>query len=1504
MTGDEIAIIGMHCRVPGANGLQDFWNNLAGGKHSITFLTEEELAGKKNVSPAFVPCKGGILQGLEFFDAPLFGYSPREAELMDPQMRVFHESVWSALEDAGYTSRKFSGDIGLYAGASDNLHWRNNILLDAKNLTRDNFALSQLIDKDFICSRVAYNLNLTGPCISVQTACSTSLVAVHLACQGILNGECDMAIAGGVSVHYGMEDGYIYKDGAVLSPDGSCRAFDNAAAGTVPGSGVGLVVLKLLKDAIEDKDAIYAVIKGSAINNDGNSKTGYSSPGISGQVKVIKEALNMAEVDAATISYVETHGTGTPLGDPVEIEALKLAYGGQQEHTCGIGSVKSNVGHLDVAAGVTGLIKTVLSLQHKKIPASINFSSLNKRINLAGFPFYVVSEPTEWKAADTPLRAAVSSFGIGGTNAHVVLEEYQQPVLPRQEEGYHLVPLSAKSDTSLQAAAEQLNDHLLLNSNNDVRDIAFTLTVGRHTFNKRKAFVAHTIAELQQQLSAYTAAGNVEKGKKDVLFMFSGQGSQYVNMGINIYRHVPLFRHHFGKCLRLYKQLTGRDMEQLLYPENGPADEEDDIFRHTVNVQPLLYMFEYALAGTLTDIGLKPVNMIGHSIGEYVAACLAGVFSFEDGLKIVVRRAELMQVLPMGAMLSINAGELVIQQILPEGLSIAAVNTQQSCVVSGESFLVEKFAVRLQEMEIQAIPLKTSHAFHSEMMRAMCEPFLSYLEQFTFKPLNAPFISNVSGNIFTKGTVIPAGYWIEHILGTVAFSKGLETLLKTHRDAVFIEVGPGHALSSFVKKVAAADSMPVTINPVKHIRQKERDDQHFLSALAALWESGMDISLDKLYHDNTGQRLHLPGYVFDKHTFNIATPLRSLGDILQQTAVAPASGISHYVPVWEQYAFTGRKITGNGDSWLVFADQREPDALLVQQMKKYGVKVITVNKEESFNEYKGGYGINKSVKDDYYQLFRTLKEKDQLPVKIVYAWAGEEGFYDLVYLIQAIGALGISKKMQLEVLAGNSLNVLDNDCKYPGKALMQGLIKIIPLEYENISCRFIDVDARELGDAAQNVYKLVLGIMSSPVADNILAIRGGRVWRRQYRKVDLAEGNDESLIKENGIYLITGGAGGMALAIARQLCIACDSLVVLVGRSPLAALEEQDSEDARRKLDMIADMSQSGCRFIYMQADVCDQEAMENIVRDIEDKYGKINGVLHTAAVIDNYGAIQKRSVSDFEHSMRAKVEGTLTLQRVFSKRAADFVVLFSSAGTIAYGSKYGESGYVAANEFLDAMTTQSFGKDTVVKSINWCDWAEVGLSVRSIEHFFGKQHETKKDLIAAFEREALSTVEGVDTFMRIMTCSAPQVAISKTELISSPGGAGGWMQKQALFLRKTEKKTVLTIPAGNGYVAPVDELQEKIAGIWQDYFGYTRISIHDNIFELGANSLDIAQINAVFKSALQIDIPLVTLFEYPSIQRLALYILSVQDAPETVQPDKTERAKNNMNKMRAMAKK
>nr|WP_042187316.1 type I polyketide synthase [Kibdelosporangium sp. MJ126-NF4]CEL17992.1 Malonyl CoA-acyl carrier protein transacylase [Kibdelosporangium sp. MJ126-NF4]CTQ90780.1 Malonyl CoA-acyl carrier protein transacylase (EC 2.3.1.39) [Kibdelosporangium sp. MJ126-NF4] len=848
MTRDaDIAVIGLSGRFPGAGTLAEFWSVLRDGVETHTELGDDELrragVAEELIGDPRLVRRRPILAGAALFDAGFFGYTPSEAEIIDPQQRLFLECAWEAVESAGYDPDRFDGSIGVFGGGGPSSYLMSHLCADPAYLARvGQFPALLGNEKDFIAPRTSYKLNLRGPSISVLTGCSSSLVAVHLAAQSVVNGESDMALAGGATVYFPQRAGYVHQDGGVNSPDGRCRAFDIGANGTVPGDGAGVVLLKRLDEALADGDVVHGVIRGTAVNNDGSQKVGFTAPSVQGQADVIAEALAVAEVDPRTIGYVEAHGTGTPLGDAIELTALAEAFDTSGGQFCAIGTLKPNIGHTDTAAGVLGLIKTVLMFRHSMIPPSINCATPNAKLT-PDSPFHVNTGRTSWPSGSGPRRAGISSFSVGGTNAHVIVEEPPARPAASSSRAHRLIVLSARSESALQTAATNLSAGI---EAVDLADAAYTLRSGRRVFDHRMAVVCDTTADAAATLNGSAAAfrGHVGRVERSVAFLFPGQGSQRAGMGQALYRDEPVFRQEVDECT----EILGIDLPTILYTARA-----DDELAQTRLTQPALFVIEYALARLLTHWGITPAAMAGHSIGEFAAACVAGVFTREDALRVVALRGKLIQDQPGGAMLAVPLSEDKARDLLTDGLAVAAVNSADQVVVSGAADEIDAFASTVDK----CTRLRTSHAFHSPMMDPVVAPFTAAMAGVRLRPPRTPFLSGTTGDWITAAQATSPAYWGRQLREPVRFAD-MVARLRADSDRLLVEVGPGNTLRS----LAAGPVIPTL---------GRRDDSTLLDTLAQLWVNGVTPDWNAVPAQG-GRRVELPTYPFERERYLVDLP--------------------------------------------------------------------------------------------------------------------------------------------------------------------------------------------------------------------------------------------------------------------------------------------------------------------------------------------------------------------------------------------------------------------------------------------------------------------------------------------------------------------------------------------------------------------------------------------------------------------------------------------------------
>ncbi|MBE9190287.1 SDR family NAD(P)-dependent oxidoreductase [Gloeocapsopsis crepidinum LEGE 06123] len=1488
---EGIAIVGMAGRFPGAKNITEFWQNLCNDVESISHFRDEELIAT-GISPALINHPnyvkvGAFLEDIDLFDAAFFGFNPKEAEMTDPQHRLFLECAWEALEDAGYDSLRTESRIGVYAGASLSNYLSFNFNDDQIGSAH---SFQKLLgnDKDFLATRVSYKLNLTGPSLTVQTACSTSLVATSLACQSLLNYQCDMALAGGISIRVPQKTGYLHQEGGILSPDGHCRAFDANAQGTIIGNGVGVVVLKRLSDAISDGDNIYATIRSTAINNDGAGKVGYTAPSVNGQAEAIIEALALAGVEPESISYIEAHGTGTALGDPIEISALTNAFrtSTQKNNFCAIASVKTNIGHLDAAAGIAGLIKTALALKHQLIPPSLNFSQPNPKIDFANTPFYVNTELRQWQANGTPRRAGVSSLGIGGTNAHAILEEAPVVEASSPAHPWHLLVLSAKSETALESATANLAAYLAQNPHLNLADVAYTLQIGRREFNYRRMVVCQSISDAVSALKAKEPQKVLPPTEANsITFMFPGQGSQYVNMARELYEYKQ-FQEEVDRCCLILKPHLGLDLRSIIYPRE--LEKAAIQLKQTSLAQPALFVIEYALAKLWMSWGIVPQAAIGHSIGEYVAACLAGVISIEDTLALVAWRGKLMQQMPAGAMLSVALSEAELKPLLHENLSLAASNAPNLCVVSGNFKSVDAFEEKLISLGVNCRRLHTSHAFHSQMMEPVLEPFIKQLKNIKLNSPQIPFISNLTGTWITAEQATDVNYWAQHLRHTVLFNAGILTLLQ-EENRIFLEVGAGRTLSTLVKQHQSLQQL--VLPSLRHPQEEKSDIACLLHTLGQLWLAGVEINWSGFYSSEKRHRLPLPTYPFERQRYWI--------DQIQTESNKQNQKLDlndwFYVPSWKRTispVYLNQSSIKTKKSWLIFLDNRGVGCQVAERLKQANQEVVIVRQGEEFAKCnQQEYIINPEIRDDYDVLLKEVCSYNQ-PQHIVHFWSVtsnecleweeiQKCFWSLLFLVQALGEQ--KTDISIDIISNYLQYINDNDNLCPGKATILGLCKVISQEYP-ITCRSIDIAfdsersplALRFAQSHQLTDSLFAEI-TSPSSDSIIAYRGSQRWVQYFEKLPVKDATSNTpKLRQGGVYLITGGLGKIGLEIAQYLAKTVKAKLVLINRSGLPVKTEwQDwlshygEEDLiSSKIQKIQILEESGAEVLVMQADVANCEQMQAVVNQTCQHFGTIHGVIHAAGV-PGEGLIQLKSPETAEKVFLPKIKGTLVLDNVLQDINLDFFVLFSSITSICGG--LGQVDYCAANAFLDAFAQANFyNRDKFTVAINWDTW-EANNWQDSLTAF-------APDIQAWFQQMrtqyGIKSWEGVKAFEKVLSWQLPQVIVAARSIQDVIAQYD--RLKLSNLLEQLDKSSSRITSAQNNSknkVAPRNSIEAKIAKLFQETLGIDKVGIHDNFFDLGGNSLIGTQLVFQLQQEFQTNISIKLLFTAPSIAELALAI-------------------------------
>jgi phthiocerol/phenolphthiocerol synthesis type-I polyketide synthase E len=1327
---EPLAVVGMACRVPGAADLDGFWRNLAAGVDSVRFSTREEQAAlgvpaDELDDPDFVAA-AQVVDGVADFDAGFFGMTPREAALADPQHRMFLELAHTALEDAGCDPARFDGPIGVYAGSGlDDYRWRH-VRRNRRVMATSGTTAVHLVNlPDYVATLVSYKLNLRGPALTVHTACSTSLVALHLACEALRGGECDLALAGGVCIELPPGRGYRYAEGGTESPDGHCRPFDARAAGTVWGSGGGVVAVRRLDDALAAGDHIRAVILGNAINNDGSAKVGFSAPSADGQEEVVRQALGLAGVHPRTVGYVEAHGTGTTLGDPIEVAALTRVFGTDRspdDARCALGSVKSNIGHLSQASGIAGVIKAVLALEHRQLPPTVHFTDPNPEIDLAGGPFHVPTELTPWLApAGVPLRAGVSSFGMGGTNAHIVLQ--QAP--PRDGAATaawpaELLRVSARSPEALAATVERLAEHLAAHPELPLADVATTLRLGRAEHRHRAVTVATDTADAATGLRRRLRTGVAAATGPRVALLFSGQGGQHAGMGAELYEREPVLRAAVDRCAAVLADEF--DLTAVMFG----ADEER--LRRTEFAQPALFTMGYALAELWRSWGLRADALLGHSVGEYVAATLAGVFDLPDALRLVSLRGRLMQRLPAGSMLAVrcDAGDLAGR--LPDGVSIAALNGPGSLVLSGPTPALDRLAGELRAAGVDGTALHTSHAFHSAMMDPVGGPFGAAVAAVAPRRPERAFLSNLTGG-WADERVTDPGYWVRHLREPVRFGDCVATLLADGPVAL-VECGPGRQLASLAAPLVPAGGPP-PLPSLPHRDERRGATEVLLETAGRLWAHGVTVDPDAGAVGRPGRRVPLPGYAYQR-TRHWIDPDPDPGtdpspatntDMNTDTAGRRLQDWFH-VPSWRHAA--PRLDRPVPVRCLVFTADGPADDLATA-LRGAGCEVVPVRVGDGYGRTDdGGFVLRPDHREDYDALLAELGGR--LPSRIVHAWslAGEPagasqaaawlaqdlGFFSLLLLAQALAASPPAGPVHLDAVTAGAVGVTGADLVRPEHATVAGIAKVVPLEVPGVTVRHLDLDpvggARQ-GSAAAELMR--------PADGALLALRGGRAWVQEHQPAPLGPLDDPAdALREEGVYLITGGLGGVGIALACDLAERVRARLVLFDRTGLPPADEWEEylrvhgtvDRTGRAIDAVRRAEAAGARVLVLAADVTDAESLRAVRGRIMAEFGRIDGIVH-AAGIPGGGMVAVKQRADAERVMYPKIAGPLALHQAFGDLTLDFVVLCSSVSALVGG--FGQVDYCAANNFMDAYARGAHGWDARVVAVQWSWWSEAGMA-------------------------------------------------------------------------------------------------------------------------------------------------------------------------------------------------
>ncbi len=1519
----DLAIIGMSGRFPGARSTAELWANLRGGVESIRFFTPEEslaagVAPEQVEDPDFVRA-AAVMPEPESFDAAFFDMPPREAELTDPQHRVFLEVCWEALEHAGYSPRDFPGAISVYGGATLNTYLlmnlaRNPRVLESVEPVQVNIGNGT----DFLATRVSYKLNLRGASHAVQSACSTSLVAVHLACQSLLNGECDMALAGGASVNVSFLHGYRHVEGGMASPDGRCRPFDAKARGTLFGSGAGVVVLKKLKAAVRDGDTVHAVIKGSAINNDGSLKAGYTAPGVEGQAQVVAEALAASGLEADDIGYVEAHGTATPLGDPIEVEALTRAFRAstQRRRYCALGSVKGNLGHLDAAAGVTGLIKAAMAVKHGELPPSLHYERPNPAIDFDNSPFYVNATLKPWPATARPRRAGVSSFGVGGTNAHVVLEQPPRPLdsaTPRR--AWQLLPVSARTPSALEASTQRLAEALKSLPDAKLADVAWTLQAGRQRFSHRRFILARDAGDAVEALTRTPAEPSASEAQdsvdRPVAFLFPGQGSQHVGMGRALYDAEPVFRAEVDRCAALLvPHLGGKDLRDVLYPKAGTPEENERTLARTELTQPALFVLEYATARLWMSWGVKPAAMLGHSIGEYVAACLAGVFSLEHALQLVAARGRLMQSLPSGAMLAVPLSEDEVRPYLGTELSLAAVNSPMQCVVSGPHEAVERVRRLLEEAGVRSHVLATSHAFHSSMMDPILDAFTARAAAMPLRPPTLPFVSNVTGTWITTEQATSPRYWAQHLRGAVRFADGLHALLSDPK-RVLLECGPGQVLSRLARRHPdTVASRPVLASmPTSQDTVPPGAPPLAYSTLGGLWLAGVTVDWKGFHGGERRQRLPLPTYPFERQRFWVEPETRSTpSSEAKRTPVATEAALAQepmerwfHVPSWKRAPLSSSLVAREATPrvWLVFEDEASPTDALLAAAPGEERRVLRVRPGTAFSRTGDSeFTVAPGSLSDFRALVGALRDAGLQPDAVLHLWsltpelptsfaqAQASGYDSLVALARAFVEHAAEKPCSIWVVTNHVHEVTGDEVLSPDKATVLGPCQVVSQEQPFLRLRHIDVVTDADFKLPPASLQSLRAELRSTALDTVVALRGPHRWVRTLEPLPLPDATGAKVLsRPGGVYLLVQGLSGVGAMNARALAgISPGAKLVCLEPADLPSREHWDTHlslhgeahPSSQRIRRARQLESLGAEVTVISVDVTRQESLREAVETVLARFGAVHGVVYGAWLPREQVArlVSETGPEESAWHFDARVRGLALLDQVLGERPLDFRVVASSISSVLGGMA--TVAHTAASAWQD-----TFAQSTTRAGRRWVslDW-----DVVRVEDY-GAHPGARGE---ALDRLAIAPEQGAEALARVLSQSegswwvvsthdpvARQARPRASEAVDSAPPAARPQHPRPLNLR-------------SAYVAPATELERTLTELWQQTLGVAPIGIQDNFFELGGDSLIAVQLSDRLKRRLDISVPASSLYEGVTVKALAALL----QPPEagTVQSETDER--------------
>nr|WSZ99931.1 SDR family oxidoreductase [Streptomyces sp. NBC_00857] len=1520
----RIAVVGLDCRLPGARDQAEFWRGLLAGTEHLADVDEERLraAGvppESLANPRYVR-RASVVEDADLFDASFFYLSAREAERMDPQLRVFLQSSWSALEHSGHDSEQYPGRIGVFAGALSSTYLLNNVLTGERgfngSLPRMREDLSALMgnDTNYLTTRASYHLNLTGPSLSVQTACSTSLVAVHLAMQSLLAQECDAALAGGVALRFPQEAGYVHETDGITSASGTVRPFDAEADGTVFGNGVGVVVLKRLEDALAEGDTVWAVLRGSAIGNDGADRVGYTAPGVAGQAAVLAEALAVADVDPASVSYLEAHGTGTRMGDPIELAAAAQSYQVAGAPPLTIGSVKANLGHLSTAAGVTGLIKCVLMLHHRTLVPTPHFTEWNPQCAVEGTRFRVGTRAEPWQSPDGgPLRCAITSTGMGGTTAHVILEE--APAAGPETRGSApaspvvLLPVSAKSPAALETARQKLADHLEATGSEPepaaesqaapgagglgdtaLDDTAYTLATGRRTFNYRAVITAPDRATAVRALRTadprFTHQDSGQPADRPMVLLFPGQGAQHPGMGESWYAQLPVFRAVLDECADLLRPHLGLDLRDALHPRSrGYTGETHDVNR-TRLTQPALFAVEYALARQWMAWGIRPAALIGHSVGEYVAATLAGVFQLPDALRVIAERGRLVDELPGGVMAAVMLSPEELAPYLEGGeVALAAVNEPAVCTVAGTKEAVRELTGRLSADGVAHRKVVTSHAFHSATMDPAVGPLTEVLRGVELSRPRIPFLSNRTGTWIRDEEATDPAYWGGHLRETVRFADSLATVL-ADGDHVFLEVGPGQTLATFTRRHPDRETGVPVLTSAARGRDAGADLTAVTAALGRLWAAGLSVDWQGFYADRGRARVPLPTYPFEGTRYWVepgSGPLTGAGG--GGTAVRKLPLDEWFsAPVWRQAVGTlDATAEPVADPVLLFADARGTAARLAAHA--FVGEVLTVTVGTAYGRDGDTWTLRPDSEEDHTRLVGDLLAEDRLPDRVVHAWSTEplpaelgkerfelaqrNGLYSLIALVKALSEHGVTRPLYLDLISAGAYAISPAEPEPAAELVSLSVAaRVIGQEHGNIGSRHFDLPATPDDRSLRTLATELAGVRRPEIATTL---RGATRWITDMEPVRADwTAKAASRLRDGGVYLITGGLGEIGSTVAGWLRRECPGArLALLTRDPLPPAENWDAWPAEHEEDdgtalrisRLRALAADGAEPFLVHADVADEDALRAAVERVTTHFGALDGVVHAAGLPSEQWdrAITAASVEQCQWHFAPKAHGQIALERVLADHPVDFCLLLSSLAGVLGGLRL--LGYGAANHFMDAAAERANrGLDrTVWISAAWDVW---------------QHHQDEKRAISAIGRsmddKAIQPEEGLEAIRRLLTLrDVSHVAVSTWDI-------GHRLDQWVRDERIARPTTGVTAAGDTGDGTGDDgagELTDQILRLVRGALGSEEIPLDGDIFEFGGDSLLIVRLLSSLRDQFSAEVPLAEVLGAPTPRALAGFV-------------------------------